>query len=373
MFVSECVRQWSKVREGLEFKAMDGDLAYSTPISKKPGISIVIPVHNEADNVSVLQRELVSVLQTLPNPWEICFVDDGSTDGTDKRLDDLADMFPNTKVVHLTRRFGQSAALRAGFDHTHGEIVVTMDGDLQNDPSDVPGLIRKLDDGYDIVHGWRKNRQDRWLSRRVPSLIANWFIRKTTGVEVPDLGCGIRAMRRWVADQLDLMGEMHRYLPILADNVGAKGTVVVVNHRSRQYGRSKYGLGRVFRVLCDMPVVLWLTRFRWTPMRIFALLGIANALVIVMVFLLSVILQWTLSPAISLSVLLVALAIIAGGTTTFAMGLTAEILLRAQADRYPVYVVRSLVGHESESPILRLADRDLFSEQHGSRAKPTGT
>jgi len=352
---------------------MDGDSSFSTPVSREPGISVVIPVHNEADNVLVLQRELVSILECLPNPWEICFVDDGSTDGTDKTLDEIADTFPNTKVIHLTRRFGQSAALRAGFDHTRGEIVVTLDGDLQNDPSDIPGLIRKLDEGYDIVHGWRKNRRDRWLSRRVPSVIANWLIRKTTRVEVPDLGCGIRAMRRWVADNLELMGEMHRYLPVLADNIGAKWTVVVVNHRPRQSGRSKYGLGRTFRVLCDIPVVLWLTRFRWSPMRAFAILGITNAVVVTAAFLVSVVLQSIVFPAVSLSVLLSALAIMTGGITTFGLGLAAEALVRVGADKAPVYIVRSQVGRESESPILRLADRNLLPEQRRGRARPTGT
>jgi len=333
---------------------MEGETRSPHTVVEKPTISVVIPVHNEVDNVLVLTRELVSVLETVPNSWEICFIDDGSTDGTEEKLNQIAALFPNTTVIHLTRRFGQSAALRAGFEHTHGEIVVTLDGDLQNDPRDIPQLLDKLSEGYDVVHGWRKNRQDRWLSRRVPSLLANWLIRNVTGVKVPDLGCGIRAMRRWVVDHLELVGEMHRYLPILVDNLGVKSTVLVVNHRSRQSGKSKYGLGRMFRVLCDIPVILWLTRFHWTPMRAFAFLGVLNSILITAVFAFSVLTQKSFLSGMGLFGFFAVVAAILGGITTLAFGLVAELLVRISRDRSPVYVIRYQSGQEDTCLTLQL-------------------
>jgi glycosyltransferase involved in cell wall biosynthesis len=352
---------------------MEGEMGNPHTLVGKPTVSVVIPVYNEVDNVLVLTRELVSVLETVPNSWEICFINDGSTDGTEEKLNQIACSFPNMTVIHLTRRFGQSAALRAGFEHTHGEIVVTLDGDLQNDPRDIPRLLNKLDEGYDVIHGWRKNRQDRWLSRRVPSLLANWLIRNVTGVKVPDLGCGIRAMRRWVVDHLDLVGDMHRYLPILADNLGARSTVLVVNHRSRQFGKSKYGLGRMFRVLCDIPVILWLTRFHWTPMRSFAFLGIINAMLVVMVSMFSVLIQNLFPLRLVIPVFFAMMAIIIGGSTTFAAGLVAELLVRVPTDRCPVYVVRYQSGQENSCLILQLPHGTRSAGPDQTTIRPTGT
>ncbi|MGQ9504529.1 MAG: glycosyltransferase family 2 protein [Thermogutta sp.] len=351
---------------------MDGNWASPRFSPNKPSISVVIPVHNEVDNVLILEQELVSVLQTLSSSWEICFVNDGSTDGTEEKLNDIADTFPHTIAIHLTRRFGQAAALRAGFEHTRGDIVVTLDGDLQNDPRDIPHLLDKLNEGYDIVHGWRKNRQDRWLSRRMPSVLANWLISTVTGVNVPDLGCGIRAMRRWVADHLDLVGEMHRYLPILAENLGARSTVLAVNHRAREFGKSKYGLGRIFRVLCDIPVILWLTRFRWAPMRSLIGLGVINAMLIAGVLLFSLLIEGLFSARIPISVLLATSAIILGGIATFALGLVTELLVRGTSGPSGVYIIRYQSGHETICPILQLPHTTQPNNQ-GQTIRPTGT
>jgi glycosyltransferase involved in cell wall biosynthesis len=352
---------------------MEGETRSPHTVGGKPTISVVIPVHNEVDNVLVLTRELVSVFETIPHSWEICFINDGSTDGTEEKLNQIAALFPNTTVIHLTRRFGQSAALRAGFEHTQGEIVVTLDGDLQNDPRDIPQLLDKLSEGYDVVHGWRKNRQDCWLSRQVPSLLANWLIRKVTGVKVPDLGCGIRAMRRWVADHLDLVGDMHRYLPILADNLGARSTVLVVNHRSRQFGKSKYGLGRMFRVLCDIPVILWLTRFHWTPMRAFAFLGVLNSILIAAVFAFSVLTQKSFLSAMGLFGFFAVVAAILGGITTLAFGLVAELLVRISRDRSPVYVIRYQSSQEDTCLTLQLPQSTGPTRGNQTVIKLTGT
>lgn len=351
---------------------MDGSPESSNFSPATTTISVVIPVHNEVGNVAALQKELVPVLESLSMPWEICFVDDGSTDGTSLLLDQISHTFPNTRVIHLTRKFGQSAAIQAGLDHTHGEIVVTMDGDLQNDPHDIPHLIETLQKGYDIVHGWRRHRHDHWLTRRVPSLMANWLIRKITGVEIPDLGCAIRVMRRWVADCLELLGDAHRYLPIFAHSLGAKSTVVVVNHRPRQSGKSKYGLSRLFRVLCDIPVVLFLTRFRSRPMRFLVTLGVINAMLVATALLLSLLTLQSHSLTI-LAIVLATWAITTGGITTLGLGLVAELLERAGTNRHPAYIVRYMSGIEHESAVIPLSRENFRSIPSHAPVKRTGT
>ncbi len=249
------------------------------PSGKDLGISVIVPVFNERENVSILADRLVQVLAGIGDNWEIIFVDDGSTDGTLDVLASLATSDSRLKIIQFRRNFGQTAALWAGILASTKGYLVTLDGDLQNDPADIPKLINKLDDGYDIVHGWRKERNDPFLSRRLPSLIANWLIRKICGETVHDLGCSLRAMRREIALELELYGEMHRFLPILAHWRGAKAAEVVVRHFPRRFGRSKYGLDRTIRVLLDLLTVKFILDYFPSPMKLFGLAGLACAAV----------------------------------------------------------------------------------------------
>lgn len=242
-------------------------------------VSVVVPLYNEKDNVVPLYEALTRVLDRLGTRFEILLIDDGSQDGTTERLRQLAWQDPRVKVLVFRTNLGQTAALAAGLAAARGEKIVTLDGDLQNDPEDIAVLLDKLDEGYDFVHGWRRHRQDAWLHRKVPSRIANWLIARVTGVSVHDLGCALKAMRRDVAQELRLYGDMHRFITVLAARSGARCCEVVTRHHPRMHGQSKYGLGRTFRVLLDLITVYYLTRHLKSPMRLFGALGLGCAFV----------------------------------------------------------------------------------------------
>jgi glycosyltransferase involved in cell wall biosynthesis len=237
-------------------------------------LSVVVPLYNEQDNVRLLHEELDAVLPGMNRPYEIVLVNDGSTDDTEAALDALAARDPHVTVIHFRRNFGQTAALAAGLDHASGEIIVTLDGDLQNDPRDIPALVAKLEEGYDLVHGYRLKRRDAFFTRRVPSRIANWLIARATRFPVRDLGCTLKAMRRETARDLKLYGELHRFIPILAHAQGARCCEVVTNHRPRRFGQAKYGLSRTLRVLLDLATVVYLIQYFISPMRLFGLVGL---------------------------------------------------------------------------------------------------
>lgn len=237
-------------------------------------VSVVVPVYNERENVRPLYEALLAVLPTLGRPYEILFVDDGSTDGTDRQLRLLAERDAAVRIVQFRRNFGQTAAMNAGLRLAEGDVIVTLDGDLQNDPADIPLLLSKLDEGYDLVHGWRKDRQDALLHRRIPSKIANWLISKATRFPVRDLGCTLKAIRREIAQELQLYGEMHRFIPILAHWRGARCVEVVTRHHPRRAGRSKYGLSRTVRVILDLMTVVYLVQYLNSPMKLFGLIGL---------------------------------------------------------------------------------------------------
>ncbi|MEM8677956.1 MAG: glycosyltransferase family 2 protein [Planctomycetota bacterium] len=241
-------------------------------------VSLVIPIYNERQNVLVLYRELDTLLRDQPMACEILFVDDGSTDGTIDHLRSLQAKDDRVRVVELRRNYGQTAAMQAGFDLAKGDVIVTLDGDLQNDPADIPMMLGKLEEGYDLVHGWRKRRKDNWLTRRVPSWIANRLISRLTGVDVHDLGCTLKAIRGEIARELELCGEMHRFIPILAHQRGARCAEVVTNHRPRRYGVSKYGLSRTLRVILDLMTVKFMLDYLASPMHLFGKLGIGSGL-----------------------------------------------------------------------------------------------
>lgn len=250
----------------------------SIPMLSIPMLSIIVPIFNELDNLEPLHAAISAVARKIGSPYELLFIDDGSRDGSSETLDRLAAGDTAVKVVHFRRNFGQTAAMSAGLRLATGEVIVLVDGDLQNDPQDIPLLLAKLDEGYDLVHGWRRHRQDPWLSRKLPSRLANWLISRVTGFAAHDLGCTLKAMRREIAGELRLYGEMHRFIPILAHWRGARCAEVVVRHHLRQAGRSKYGLSRTGRVLLDLITVNYMVRYQTSPMKLFGGMGLLSLL-----------------------------------------------------------------------------------------------
>ncbi len=234
-----------------------------------PEVTILVPVFNEEDNVVPLVRSIRAVVSRVGLPYETLIVDDGSTDATVTRLEELEAEEPALRVIRLRRNFGQTAALAAGFDHARGRYIVTLDGDLQNDPEDIPTVLGLLEEGYDLVSGWRRDRKDRFLSRRLPSKIANALLSDLTGVRVHDFGCTLKGYRASLVKSLPVYSEMHRYMPALAGSVGARITEVVVRHHPRRAGKSKYGIGRTLRVLYDLMALRVLTRFAARPLHWF--------------------------------------------------------------------------------------------------------
>jgi len=241
-----------------------------------PEISIVIPMFNEVENVQPLYTALKSTMKKIGRPWEVIFVDDGSTDGTYELLKELHVNDESMCVVKLRRNFGQTAAMTAGFNHARGDIIVCLDGDLQNDPQDIAQLVHKLGEGYDVVSGWRVNRQDGFWLRTLPSRIANWLISRTTGTYLHDYGCTLKAYRAEMIRELRLYGEMHRFIPALIGGNGARITEIPVNHYPRRHGKSKYGISRTVRVILDLLTVKFMLSFLTKPLQIFGLMGILS-------------------------------------------------------------------------------------------------
>jgi len=251
------------------------------PSAERPRLSVVVPLYNEEESVGPLVEAVRSALE---DDWELLLVDDGSRDRTVERARALAGADPRVRLVRLARNYGQTPAMQAGFDQARGDVVVTMDGDLQNDPRDIPLLVARLEQGYDLVAGYRERRQDVFLRRRLPSMIANWLIRRATGVPIRDNGCSLKAFRRPVVDQLHLYSDMHRFIPaVAAATAGARITEMPVRHHARRFGQSKYGLSRIAKVLADLLVIVMVRSFRDRPLHLFAgaaiaagLLGLAN-------------------------------------------------------------------------------------------------
>lgn len=239
-------------------------------------ISVTVPVYNESEALPILCERVTAVLGKLGQPWELIFINDGSHDGSEEVLDRLAAENPDVKVVHFRRNYGQTAAMMAGFDFAQGDVIIPMDGDLQNDPGDIPKMLAKLEEGYDVCSGWRKDRQDNALQRNLPSIMANRLISFVSGVRLHDFGCSLKAYRADVIKSVRLYGEMHRFLPIYARWHGAKITEVPVNHFARTTGQSKYGLERVLKVLADLMVVKFLDSYAEKPMYVFASVGLLS-------------------------------------------------------------------------------------------------
>ena len=306
-------------------------------------ISIVIPVFNEAENLPLLHQELHSALDEQSFEWEVILVDDGSTDESPKILERLAKEDPkNTKVIILRRNFGQTPAMAAGIDHSCGEIIVMMDADLQNDPVDIPMLVEKIDEGYDLVSGWRKNRKDTYLTRILPSKIANALISKVTGVKLHDYGCTLKAYRREVLTEFKLYGEMHRFLPAYAGQVGARISEVVVSHHSRKFGTTNYGLSRTFKVVLDLFTAKFMGSYSQKPIYLFGGFGAGMIAFSVLGFIYLAyrkIMQMGVadSPFLVLSTMFFII-----GFQSILMGLIAEVMARTyhESQDKPVYNIR---------------------------------
>ena len=236
--------------------------------SVAPRLSVIVLVYNEVESVAPLHEELMGVLEALDMPYEVLYIDDGSRDGSTERLGQFASRDAHVRVVSFRRNFGQTAAVQAGIDNSHGEVLVFMDGDMQNDPHDIPRLLEKIDEGNDVVSGWRKERQDDAV-RIWPSKIANWIIARVTGVPLHDFGCTLKAYQREVIQEVKLYGEMHRFIPVYASWVGARITEIAVNHRPREFGTSKYSLARTSRVLLDLITVKLLGSYSTKPIYFF--------------------------------------------------------------------------------------------------------
>jgi glycosyltransferase involved in cell wall biosynthesis len=316
-------------------------------------ISVVVPVYNEQDNVEPLLESLKDALEGLGRPYELIVVDDGSTDTTAARLREALTRFPSLRVARLRSNFGQTAALAAGFDLARGELIVTMDGDRQNDPADIPRLIDKLKDGYDVVSGWRRDRQDPLWSRRMPSRLANGLISWITGVHLHDYGCALKVYRREILRDIALYGEMHRFLPALARWVGASIGELPVTHWPRRSGVSKYGIGRTVRVLLDLLTVKFLMSYWTRPIQIFGLMGLLTGGA--GLTLASVLSYQRIFQGIGLAnrpILLLAVLLVLVGIQFVSIGLLGEMLVRTyhESQRKPVYIIREMLPEVPRSP-----------------------
>jgi glycosyltransferase involved in cell wall biosynthesis len=315
-------------------------------------ISVVLPVYNEEQSLSVIHRRLAEVLDEFGRSYEILFVDDGSKDESFEILTAIQASDPHVRVVRLRRNFGQTAAMSAAFRYSRGRLVIPMDADLQNDPQDIPRLVAKIEEGYDVVSGWRLDRQDHFLSRRLPSMAANWLIGAVTGVKLHDYGCSLKVYRAEIVKNVHLYGEMHRFIPALASWFGSRIAEIPVTHHPRRHGRTKYGMSRTFRVILDLITVKFLLSFSTQPLHVFGFWGalslvagggICGYLTVMRLFFGE---ELARRPLLLLGVLL-----IFSGIQFISMGLLAEMMARTyhESQDKPIYVVRETLGFGSES------------------------
>lgn len=310
-------------------------------------LSVVVPIYNEEENIQALYDQLTAVLEPLGLDYEIVCADDGSSDRSFKLLRALATHDPRIKVIRFRRNYGQTAGFSAGFAYASGDIVITIDADLQNDPAGIPLLLEKMAEGYDVVSGWRRDRQDPFLTRILPSKLANGLISRTTGVQVHDRGCSLRAHRREIVKEMRLYGELHRFIPDLAAWLGASMAEVPVNHRPRQFGKSKYGINRTFRVILDLITVRFLQGYSTSPIRIFGkwgvLLGGLGFLFALWLTIQKLFLGYSIGnrPLLTLSVLLMLM-----GVQLVSIGLLGEMTVRTyyEGQNLPIYRVRQVVN-----------------------------
>jgi glycosyltransferase involved in cell wall biosynthesis len=310
-------------------------------------VSVVIPIKDEVESLPLLLKAISSTLTDSKLNYEIICVDDGSRDGSAEFLKEQAQIRTDLKAVILRRNYGQTAAMSAGFNYATAKVIVTLDADLQNDPADIPMLITKLDEGYDLVSGWRQNRQDGALNRLLPSKIANWLIRGATSVYIHDYGCSLKAYRSELVADMNLYGELHRFLPALAYIEGARITEVPVRHHARRFGQSKYGISRTFRVLMDLLTILFMKKFLTRPMHVFGLLGlismVSGAGIGIYLTLVKLVFHVDIG---NRPLLILAVLLLVTGVQLFSFGLLAELLMRTyhESQGRPIYRVREVVA-----------------------------
>jgi len=310
-------------------------------------LSIIVPVFNEQGNIFPLYKAIHKSIQPLNITWELILVDDGSSDDSQKNMEKLVAQDPtHVSLIVLRRNFGQTAAIAAGIDHAHGEVIVLLDADMQNDPADIPKMLQKIDEGYDVVSGWRYQRKDRFITRTLPSLIANWLISMVTGVHLHDYGCTLKAYRREVITGFRLYGEMHRFIPVYADSVGARIIEIRVLHHPRHYGKAKYGLERTFKVILDLFTVKFLTSYANKPIYLFGGTGT------ILILLGGVVLLYLFIRRVWFNVSVTASPLFLIGTTaailgfqSILMGLIAELLVRTyhESQKKPTYTIRHII------------------------------
>jgi len=326
---------------------LSGDAQERIVLPSQPDISAVVPLYNEVESLPVLIETIAHTLQDNQLSYEIICVDDGSKDGSTELLKQMAQQRTDLKAVLLRRNYGQTAAMAAGFNQARGQVIITLDADLQNDPADIPNLLAKLAEGYDLVSGWRKQRQDAMITRLVPSRIANWLIGKVTGVQIHDYGCSLKAYRSELVTDMNLYGELHRFLPALAFIEGARIAEIPVRHHARRFGQSKYGLGRTFRVLMDLLTIFFMKRFLTRPMHVFGWFGLLSMLLGVATGLYLTFIKFALGESIGdRPLLFLTVVLFLTGVQLFSFGLLAELLMRTyhESQKRPIYRIREIVG-----------------------------
>jgi glycosyltransferase involved in cell wall biosynthesis len=315
-------------------------------------VSVFLPVYNEEDNIERLNVKLTDALEALGRSYEVIYIDDGSTDRSLSRLRDIAALDPRVRVISLRRNYGQTAAMSAGIDHARGSVLIPMDADLQNDPADISRLLDKLGEGYDVVSGWRKDRKDQWLTRRLPSRMANSLISKLSGVDLHDYGCSLKAYRREALTGVKLYGEMHRFIPIYAGWVGARVTEIPVNHHARSAGSSKYGLSRTIKVLFDLITIKFLSSYLTKPLYLFGTAGLVCLAISLLSFAFALYYRFVEGvhlnrmPLATLSMIMFAM-----GVQFIFMGLLAEMIVRTyhESQDKPTYLIREKINIEDDS------------------------
>jgi glycosyltransferase involved in cell wall biosynthesis len=315
--------------------------------------SVVVPFFNEQENIPPLYMKLTEVMDSVGESYELVFVDDGSKDNTFKVLSEIFEHDRRVNVVRLRRNFGQTPALKAGFDYARGDVVISMDGDLQHDPEEIPRFLEKIEEGYDLVSGWRNHRQDHWLMRQIPSRAANWMMAKLSGIELHDFGTTFKAYRREILQEIQLYGELHRFIPALASSTGAKITEVPISNLERKNGKSNYGISRTIRVFLDLMIVKFLLDYSTRPLQFFGLLGMAGAgsgFLLGLFLAVRKIFYHVPMMAEHGPLLLLAIALVISGIQFISMGLLGEISARTyyESQNKPIYALREVKSHRKE-------------------------
>lgn len=315
-----------------------------TPLVK-PNISIIIPIYNELENIPLLTGSIIGVMEKFEPNFELIFIDDGSKDGSQDILKSITEKYTNVKALLFRRNYGQTAAMAAGFNYAKGEIIVAMDGDLQNDPKDIPDLVNKLNEGYDVVNGWRKDRKDAFLNRTFPSMVANWIIGQVTGVKLHDYGCSLKAYKSEIIKEVSLYGEMHRFIPALAKIEGAEITEIPVTHHARKYGTSKYNIMKTFKVILDLITVTFLRKFATRPLHIFGRIGMISFFFGVCICIYLTLDKILYAASISnRPLLLLGVLLILTGIQLLSSGLIAELQIRTyyESQHKPIYKIKNI-------------------------------